>query len=141
MFVDGSRTLRDWKLNVWDVPVTYIQSKVQSKKSKFAKFDKKHDVIGYLDPWRRKKTRRLEKIAKKNHVNLIYGHSRGGAIVADMRVGPNVQKVGLDAAMVITPNKDMLNLHEDTAFDKIVGATGKYNHVFNNGPRFHQSWN
>lgn len=55
----------------------------------------------------------LANIAKANDVDVIYGYSRGGAIASDLKnYGYKGAVVGLDAAMLITPNKDIINFTE-----------------------------
>jgi len=96
-----------------------------------------------MDPWRYKKTRYLERIAKQEGVDVIYGHSRGAAILADMELPSNTTKVGLDGAMSIAADKDMLNLQEHGFtgfFDKVIGASGENNVNFDLGPKLHSVW-
>jgi len=89
-----------------------------------------------LDPWRQKKQKYYAQIAKENNVDLVYGHSRGGAMVADMKLPKGTQKVGLDAAMLIAHNTGMKNLNEGGGlnplglFDEAIGLTGKDNVTF-----------
>lgn len=77
--------------------------------------------ITHYDFWRKKAERNYSKIAKEEGVDTIYGYSRGGAILADMDFAG--EKVGLDSAMVIAENEDMLNLREDIG---VSGWTGIY---------------
>lgn len=121
MFIAGTRTLFDWMLNVLDA--TFPQ----------------------LDTWRLSHQRKLSKIALKNRVEVIYGYSRGGALLADMKLPRRIQKVGLSAAMIIATNKSMINLNEGGgkfgSFDYFLGFSGLYNVHVNFSPSvFHCPW-
>lgn len=91
------------------------------------------------DVWRQQKQKDLAQVAKEKGVDVIYGHSRGGALVSDMKV-PGVQKVGLDAAMLIAHEKGTLNLNEGKGwnplgkFDEFIGTTGQNNVFFDASP-------
>lgn len=93
-------------------------------------------LLERADPWRQTKQKYYAQIAKENGVDLVYGHSRGGALVADMSLPRGVQKVGLDAAMLIAHNTGMLNINEGGGlnplglFDEAIGLTGKENVTF-----------
>ena len=97
----------------------------------------------------RRAAENFARAAKENGVQVIYGHSRGGAILADMNTNPDVQKVGLDSAMIISENKDMLNLNEYKRgslnpydyFDGLIGFGGKKNVTVNLGDNMHHAWN
>lgn len=156
MFIAGTHPLTSrkgvgqWLLNVWDVPVSLLEhpSDVGGPELKWTddviKYGREHgfDPIGWLDPWRKKATKRFETIAKREGVDVIYGHSRGGAIVADMKTRPGVKKVGLDAAMLLAGNREMQNYREEQIFDAIIGSGGQANETsIDVGPRFHSVWN
>jgi len=87
-------------------------------------------------------TKRLERIAKEHDVDVIYGHSRGGAIVADMNIPAT--KVGIDAAMLIANNTSELNLSEAGSliglFDAVIGLTGQENEHVDLGNHMHKIW-
>ena len=149
MFVAGTRNVAQWALNIWDIPITLIEHPSQVLGPEYRWVDHVNTalekttgvhLISWLDPWRRRKTKHLEQVAFENKVDVIYGHSRGGAIVADMETRDGVKKVGLDAAMLITKNKDLLNLNEAEWFDSMIGTTGQHNKTMNLGPRFHSAW-
>lgn len=124
MFVAGTRDRDQWLLNAWDAfmmsPANYTG--IHTGKE-----------VEWLDPWRHEKQKMYGAIANDNNVDVIYGHSRGGALVADMPLHPCTQRVGLDAAMVLASNKKMLNLTEAGTcnptglFDAGIGKTGKKN--------------
>ena len=133
MFIAGTKPPGhgQWLLNVWDMPwynMTHLTG--------WTGFER-------MDPWRYQRTKDFSRIAREQGVDVIYGHSRGGAIVADMDVPPYVTKVGLDAAMAIAADKDTLNLQEfglSGMFDKVIGLTGEENFNFDLGPKFHSVW-
>lgn len=130
MFIAGTKPPGhgQWLLNVWDMP-WYNLSNVTN-------------IEGFkkMDPWRYRKTKYFEDIAREEGVDVIYGHSRGGAIVADMNVDSHVTKVGLDAAMSIAADKNLMNLQEAAWFDQAIGKSGKENVIFDLGPKFHSVW-
>jgi len=133
MFIAGTKPPGhgQWLLNVWDIPWYNLTAATGLK------------GFEVMDPWRYKKTRYFERIAKQEGVDVIYGHSRGAAIVADMELPSNTTKVGLDGAMSIAADKDMLNLQEHGFtgfFDKVIGASGENNVNFDLGPKLHSVW-
>lgn len=102
--------------------------------------------ITHYDFWRKKAERKYAKIAKEEGVDTIYGYSRGGAILADMDFAG--EKVGLDSAMVIAENEDMMNLREDIntsgwtgAFDMGLGIGGHDNISVDYHAKVHQVFN
>lgn len=90
-------------------------------------------LLERADPWRQNKQKMYSDIAKEQGVDVVYGHSRGGAMVADMRLPKGTQKVGLDAAMLIAHHTGTLNINEGGGynplglFDEFIGLTGKQN--------------
>lgn len=65
----------------------------------------------------------LSDIARKEGVTVVYGHSRGAGLVADMYV-PRARKVGLDGAFVITDRRKthgMVNYRQKQVFDWGIG--------------------
>lgn len=145
MFVAGTRTPSDWALNALDLGISVLEKpslfipKVAGERWVHAlESTGVTKVFRYLDPVRVRQKKKLERIAKAEGVEVIYGHSRGGAIVADMQT--SATKVGLDAAMMIASNKEMLNLQETQLFDKAIGFGGEMNEEFDLGPKFHRSW-
>lgn len=162
MFVAGTRHGSQWALNALDT-VLYGADKVLSSGVNLAEKALFEELLGEepeeaplpvnlkllsrIDIPRHKKEKFFEKIARDNGVEVIYGHSRGGAMIADMDI-PNVEKVGLDAAMLIARNSDTLNISEGGGlnplglFDEIIGLTGKDN-VHYDASAFspHRVWN
>lgn len=165
MFVAGTRDIAQWGLNAFDAGVAagdhmfnelgkHVLGNAlweQLDKSSIGKRAKHAFDPGNVDLPRRQKTKILEKIARENHVDVIYGHSRGGALVADMKV-PGAKKIGLDAAMILTNNKEMMNIEEGGApigggrkvkglFDQTLGVTGRNNIYIDADERgFHNVW-
>lgn len=116
MMVAGTRSKEDWFLNVYDY---YL-------------IEKGDTSMQYLDPWRTKKQQFYADTAANNGIHIVYGHSRGAALVADMPSPPHIQKVGLDGAMVLALNKQMLNIHEGgwnplSIFDRALAESGENN--------------
>lgn len=151
MFIAGTRSVFDWVSNALEVRVP--KEKFFSKHIFADLADSEHKGVGHhATPWRKHAQEHYENIVRDEQVDVIYGHSRGGAIVADMHLPPNVQKVGLDAAMVIADEKDMLNYYEagpdsgkgwtwiKSRFDAGIGLSGKNNQHLNLSKKFHHSW-
>jgi hypothetical protein len=120
MFVSGSRNTADWAYNFGEV---FRKTRLPKRTSE-----------------------RLSKIAKRNNVKVVVGHSRGAKLVSAMR-GP-FRKAGLDGAMLLANRRDkkMLNLVQGSKYppglapwgkhrygkwqplDSIIGFTGKNNY-------------
>lgn len=116
MFIAGTRTLSDWWDNWSDLSVVKIRRREEEEK-------------------------RIGRAAIENNPQVVYGHSRGGALLADMVLPPCMQKVGLSAAMSIARNKDMLNLNEGVTFDAAIGVTGNNNVKVDFSPEhIHKVW-
>lgn len=117
MFVAGTRNLSQWALNAYDGLLNMNGL----------------GNIQILDPYKFMKQNELGQIATANNVDILYGHSRGGALVADMPLPRCTQRIGLDAAMMIAGNKDIINLNEGGGwnpvgkFDEYIGQTGHQN--------------
>jgi hypothetical protein len=131
MFVAGTRNARDWAANVTDTL--------------------KHNTpfLKRLPPfqYRRKYTDMLSDVAKKNRVKRVYGHSRGAALVSDMK-GP-YERVGLDGAMLMATDRNMVNLTASgrfgsspatAAFDGLIGLGGQQN-ISTPAQSFHSVYN
>lgn len=124
MFIAGTRDLNQWALNIYD-GLLHLNGL---------------GMIQIFDPWRFEKQNKLGRIAALNAVDIVYGHSRGGAIAADMPLPECTQRVGLDAAMILSTNKNMINLNEGgslnptSLFDKYIGQTGKKNITIDYSP-------
>lgn len=93
----------------------------------------------WVTPSRRDQKKYLDKLAKKKQVDVVYGHSRGGAVVSDME--GDFDRVGLSAAMAIAKDKNMKNFHTGSRFDKMIGVRGR-NNIRTNvaGKNVHRPW-
>jgi len=118
MIIAGTRTGRDWIANLGDTLWEYSNKGSQRT------------------PWMQKVIAKYDKIAKQQGVQVIYGHSRGGSILQDMKF--NGEKFGLNAAMVMGHNKNMRNFRGGSVFDKVLGTTGKKNTYRRSN--FHKVW-
>lgn len=81
---------------------------------------------------RRQYSNFLSGVAKKEGVKVIYGHSRGGAVVNDMNV-PGARKIGLDAATILNERSKITNIRQRQAFDRVIGLNA--NATVKHGPR------
>jgi len=147
MFVAGSRNVGDWVGNTVDSVLYNLDLGMDRSDDSEEEPNPLGTWLGSmayrLDVPRQRAERKYEEIAKREGVEVLYGHSRGGAIVADMNV-PGVSKVGLDSAMLIAKNRDMLNLKEGGirgTFDTLIAARGTNNVNDDLGPNFHSVWN
>jgi len=94
---------------------------------------------------RKRYAKHLDTIAQAHDVHTVYGHSRGAAIVADMR-HPR-KKVGVDGAMLLANRgeRNFTNYRQSQPFDYAIGWGGRNNHTVK-GPwnprsrRFHKAY-
>lgn len=124
MFIAGSRSGGDWASNLLEGINTGLLTDGLTGIE-----------LPELDPfgrkwqrgmnWRRDAARRYDEIAQRNGVDVTYGHSRGGAIIGDMKYGG--RKVGLDSAQIISDDPSNLNLEDGRWFDAILGMRGEHN--------------
>ena len=125
MFVAGSRNIRDWVANFFE---GYVYNWY---------------YLSIPNPIRDEWTRKLSEVVLMEGVDIVYGHSRAGALIADMVLPPEscVQRVGLDAAMVISQNKGLLNLQENFGLDWVLKAGGLNNETIDLSPNHqHKVW-
>nr|P0DOK3.1 RecName: Full=Viral protein 1; Short=VP1 [Chaetoceros setoense DNA virus] len=107
-------------------------------------------------PWRAKAQEFYSQVVVDEEVDVVYGHSRGGAIVADMQLPAAVTKIGLDSAMILADNKGMINFYQGgrgfdpghpiawfkSQVDMALGSTGENNiHLEVEGMHTHELWN
>lgn len=124
MFVAGTRDLQQWALNIYDGMLHHYG----------------FGSMQILDPWRYEKQNILGKIARNERVDIVYGHSRGAALAADMPLGGCIQRIGVNGAMRLAANKKMVNLYEGGGlnplglFDQYIAQTGENNHTFDLSP-------
>jgi len=106
MFVKGTSSGKEWLQNILESPLGYSYSTYGHYKS----FEE-----------RRKYANALSAIAAENGVDIVYGHSRGAAIVGDMN--GKFKKVGLDGATVLNRRgrNDYLNVRQKQIFDAGIG--------------------
>lgn len=73
--------------------------------------------------------KKLADLAKKNDVEYVFGHSRGGATVANMKKiynGPTY--VAFDGALSLSKGSAGIpNIRQRTLFDKMIGGADNYN--------------
>lgn len=115
MFVAGTRYTRDWVANG---------------------FEAVENATGVQIPtfYRGEYVKKIERAAKDNGVTVIYGHSRGGALVNQMEV-PGAAVLELDGADGIdqqlpgpghkSAHKPTWNLTQDQVFDKTIAQGGQ----------------
>lgn len=118
MMIAGTRSGRDWLANLGDT------------------LWERNNLGFQRTPWMERAMKKYEAIARREGVSVIYGHSRGGAIVADMKFKGD--KVGLNAAMLMGHNKTMTNYRGGSMFDKVLATGGKKN-IYKRS-KFHKVW-
>ncbi len=138
MFVAGTRSIGDHASNFIDGANRLVEDEAE-------RLWKRTGLPGQLMPhetlWRRNAVKHYNKVATEQHVDVVYGHSRGGALVSDMTVGPDVAKVGLSAATIIARNKDIWNTTSPDLFSRGIGLTGTNNTVMDiPDSNWHQTW-
>ena len=147
MFVAGTRNSKQWFLNAVDTAAYAIDNRViPALEFVGLPYAKKLKHFKKIDPWRLSKQKFYSNIAKEKGVDVIFGHSRGAAIVADMDVGG--QKIGLDGAMIFAKNKKIVNYNQGGHllkpkgyFDYIIGFSGKQNvYLDRSGGAIHKVW-
>jgi len=112
MFVRGTATLGEWAQNALEVPL-------------LGKFSLGAAVSGDVSRYiRRQYSNFLSKKARQNGVTVIYGHSRGAAVVEDMHV-PGATKLGLDGATVLNNRSTIRNYRQRQFFDRAIGLNAK----------------
>ena len=143
MFVAGSQGWKDWFMNATDT-LAYGGEKIFGNVIDKS-FEEETGLPAALRPhlsqynrYRAERSKKLSAIAKEEHVDVIYGHSRGGAVVADLDV--DARKVGLDAAMVIAQNTQMENYRRPGVFDAVLGVSGSENITVESGHGIHWAY-
>mmetsp|Transcript_18517 Transcript_18517/g.27448 ORF Transcript_18517/g.27448 Transcript_18517/m.27448 type:complete len:246 (+) Transcript_18517:1894-2631(+) len=159
MFIAGTRHGVQWGLNLLDTVLYTGDSLIDKEVQLFRTvvFDEfgiplpnpgHAKILAKLDVARDAKEEYFAEVAKANHVQVIYGHSRGGAIASDIAGRTGARAIGLDAAMSIAHNKDTLNVNEGHAgslnpkdyFDALIGLTGKNNQYMDFNSKIHTVW-
>lgn len=140
MMIAGTRTMGQWGLNLLDTAL-YGGDKAIAKgkgmirhpfKTVIGTAPKEHvKLLQKFDLPRKRKEAYYARLARNNGVDVVYGHSRGGAMAADLDFDGT--KVGLDAAMLLADNTDVYNFNEGGSlnptglFDAAIGLTGEKN--------------
>jgi len=150
MMVAGSKSIGDWILNAYDTGLygadklldVILEGSEDVLTGGLYHKDPHVKLFSRADRVRAEYTKQLERVARAHGVDVIYGHSRGGAIVADMDIPAT--KVGIDAAMLIANNTSELNLTEAGSliglFDTVIGLTGEENEHIDLGNHIHKIW-
>lgn len=102
MYVSGSRNIVDWIFNAAD---DFIPAEHHYASNRTAA--------------------RLTRIAKRENVDVVVGHSRGGMLVAKMDI-PNNKKLALDGAIRLAPKdkRGIMNLYQKQPLDKFISRRG-----------------
>lgn len=141
MFVAGSQGITDWIFNLTNA-ISYGTEKT------IGKYLDKHwnqlhlpfsrPKFYHLNPDRRRQQIGISRMATKHGVDVMYGHSRAGALVADTPFSG--RKYGLDSAMILAENVGMKNYRRDSYFDAVLGLSGKDNIKVSTGRSIHWAY-
>lgn len=132
MFVAGTRRFSDWVLNFEDTKLTHPAIPI---KPVFGT-----GLIPKVRPIYGSAVQKYHDIARKEGVDVIYGHSRGGAIVSDIPRGP-YQRIGLNAATFMAKNKGkVINFRGTSLFDRAIGFDPLGRKVVRKNTAFHKVW-
>lgn len=144
MYVAGTRNMQDWGANALDTMATFLDSEERSLLANALPLDKNESLpIDFLDldTSRTHNALVLDGVARRNNVDTVIGHSRGAALVGDMKY--NAKKYGMDGAALISRDKDMENYIEGGIkgmFDELIAWDGRNNIRADQGPAFHKVW-
>jgi len=141
MFVAGSQGLLDWVFNATNA-ISYgldkYVSKNVNKQLKKVGIKKQLPKLYKINLDRRRQQKGIARMARKHKVDTMYGHSRGGALVADTDFSG--MKYGLDAAMILAENTNMTNYRRPGPFDAVLGLSGMDNQIVNSGRSIHWAY-
>lgn len=152
MFVAGTRDVGQWALNVQEGASMKLDAHRKKVMTQLGVPPELQDHVWFEtdQSWLYKKTRgktekELADIAKREGVDVVYGHSRGAALIADSKWDPDTRVVALDGAMMLAKNKDVWNLNEGGTgftgeFDAFIGQGGMKNQSLDLGPNIHHVW-
>lgn len=114
MFVRGTARKGEW-----------IQNALEAIPRKAYGFIPVGGASGVSMKIRREYAKKLDAVAEKEGVSVVYGHSRGAAVVSDMK-HPS-EKVGVDGAMLLARRgkRDFVNYRQAQVFDKLIGIGEK----------------
>lgn len=108
LFIRGTVSMSDWIQNVADGSHLIGQEKVSAVS---------HD---FTQQW----VDELEQVIADNGIEVVYGHSRGAAVMSAIK-SPNVIKIGIDGATAIGEKGDYLNISQSLSpsglFDNLIG--------------------
>lgn len=123
LFIAGTRGGKDWLQNVAEGSAIVVANVYSDVSDSFTQI--------YVE--------QLEQVIKDNDIEVVYGHSRGAAIMSKLQ-SPNLIKVGLDAATIIGDSDDYLNISQTVSpsglFDNLIGM-GHTNTIRLSGRGFH----
>jgi len=117
MFVRGTTFRRggvEWLQNIVESPMSSMVGGLGSTIS--------GDVSRHF---RRKYSKFLTGVARKNKVDVVYGHSRGAAVIQDMNV-PDATKLALDGATILNKVSTVRNYRQNQWFDRFIGYNNRY---------------
>lgn len=120
MFLSGSRTVGDWGSNI--VEAVDLIPGVQWGPAVFSE-ELRHDYA-----------LRLDDVIEREGVVVVYGHSRGGAVVSDLK--SNVKIIALDGATNIGSKRDIFNISTD-GIDIYISGLKHENTLVMKGRAFH----
>lgn len=104
--------------------------------------DRGIEFLDVSERYRDKFSDLLDKIVEEEGIQVVYGHSRGAAIMSGMK--SNVKKIGLDGASFIGHEDDYINLIQAPgsnyglgAFDNLIAVGHGKNNIRLPGRMFH----
>lgn len=115
MFVRGTTFKRggvEWAQNVLETPLSSMVGLGTTIAG---------DISRHI---RGKYSKFLTDVAKREKVKVVYGHSRGAAVVNDMKI-PGVRKYGLDGATILNRYPTITNYRQKQGFDALIGANAR----------------
>lgn len=136
MVVSGSRNIYDHALNVLDLITEYGEDAIEYaadvggaelgvSPDMVHKVRKAIDLANPVSKISKISSYKLSRAAKANGVKVVIGHSRGSKLVADM--SGDYHKASIDGALVITPDKKLVNFAQSRGADPILAFSGKNN--------------
>lgn len=120
MFVAGTRKNKDWLANAGGS--LYSATVGRSKPARFVSRKVGFEKLAYGH--RIRYAKHLDMVADREGVDVVYGHSRGHALVNDMR-NKRVTKVGLDGADLLSLKKGQYNIRQKQWFDAAIAGRSK----------------
>lgn len=123
----GDFSIRDWTQNIAEgIHHTPYGKELTEAFMGEGAWDKFDFIGSYSESKRDEGSARYEAIAREENVDVVYGHSRGAAVMSGMN-GP-WESVGLDGASYIGHHKSYTNIVQKKGiFDRMIGAGHKGN--------------